>query len=598
MPFVLKYFLLVFSVIVIVAFSTSTVLAQPFVADKNVGNATEEYVPGELIITLKQRSQVPTAREISSFHTKMMTIVPHYNEISKWESATINVSVIKVDEGDEKIYMKFLKKNPNIASVELNRVVKSREHVTSSDPDFSLQSWNYDAVNVVESWHYSTGTSSTMVAVVDTGIDWNNEDLNTGIWSNDDSCTGGTDNDSNGKIDDCRGWDFVNNDNNPIDDESHGTFVSGIIGARLNNGIRGVGVAPQITLMPVKVLDSSGSGSESDVIAGMEYAISNGAKVINLSLGSYGTCSSAMQNVLNSAYSDNVLVIHAAGQSGTINMTDSIASCDHVISVTATDNLNKDTSYTDQVSSIDLAAPGGDVPNTANPGALLVYSNLLNNDFGGGIGTSFATPHVSGCTALILSVNPSLTFDQVENKLETSALDLTESAYTPNNASVGKDSVFGYGLLQCDVAVTRSLPSGMITGVKYDDINANGMQDIGETGISGVTMTIYNYASNTYQTATTASDGSFQFDDVAAGIFFLYETNIPTGYRVTEPVYGYYYQDIAANQTLTLNFGNSISVTLSRVLSDSSATTDSISTVLTAARTLTDSFTITDSNAE
>lgn len=111
--------------------------------------------------------------------------------------------------------------------------------------------------------------------------------------------------------------------------------------------------------------------------------------------------------------------------------------------------------------------------------------------------------------------------------------------------------------MQYDVAVTRSLPSGTITGIKYDDTNANGMQDTGEPGISGVTMTIYNYASNTYQTAVTSSDGSFQFNDVAAGTFFLYETNIPTGYRVTEPVYGYYYQDIAANQTLTLNFGNS-----------------------------------------
>jgi len=351
----------------------------------------------------------------------------------------------------------MLKNNPNIASVERDTIVHARGHVTASDPNFSDQTFNYNAITIPGAWHFTTGDPSIIVAVVDTGIEWTHIDLSANIWSNDDSCTGGVDNDVNGFIDDCRGWNFVNSNNDPDDDNGHGTPVSGIIAAVRNNGIQGTGSAPNVTLMPLKALDSFGDGFNSDIIAAMNYAVDNGARIINLSLGSDGPCPASFQTALDNAFANNVLVVHAAGELGgtnRIDVEDSIASCNHVISVTSTDNLNQSTSYDDWVDSIDLAAPGGDVANVDNPITLGISSTFLGNTFDGfNFGTSFAAPHVSGCAALVYSVNPTLTFDEAEAVLETTALDLTDSGKTINLASVGKDKVFGHGLLQCGAAV-------------------------------------------------------------------------------------------------------------------------------------------------
>jgi len=415
-----------------------------------------EYVPGQLIITLKQESAFPNAREISTFHSRMSDALPDYLDMRKWDSPKANISVINVDPSEEENYITMLKNNPNVASVERDQIVHARGHVTASDPNFSDQTPNYNAITILDAWHFTTGDPSIIVAVVDTGTDWNHIDLSANIWSNDDSCTGGVDNDANGFIDDCRGWDFVNSDNNPDDDNGHGTPVSGIIAAVRNNGIQGTGSAPNVTLMPLKVLDSGGSGFNSDIIAAMNYAVDNGARIINLSLGADGPCPASFQTALDNAFANNVLVVHAAGESGTnrIDVEDNIASCNNVISVTSTDDLNQSTSYDDWVDSIDLAAPGGDFANVDNPITLGISSTFLANTFDGlNFGTSFAAPHVSGCAALVYSVDPTLTFDEAESVLETTALDLTDSGKTINLATVGKDKVFGHGLVQCGAAV-------------------------------------------------------------------------------------------------------------------------------------------------
>jgi len=425
--------------------------------DPNFQSSTGiEYVPGQLIITLKQESTIPHAREISTFHSRMTDALPDYLDMRKWDSPKTNISVINVDPSEEENYIAMLKNNPNIASVERDTIVHARGHVTASDPNFSDQTFNYNAITIPGAWHFTTGDPSIIVAVIDTGIEWTHIDLSANIWSNDDSCTGGVDNDVNGFIDDCRGWDFVNSDNNPDDDNGHGTPVSGIIAAVRNNGIQGTGSAPNVTLMPLKVLDSGGSGFNSDIIAAMNYAVDNGARIINLSLGSDGPCPASFQTALDNAFANNVLVVHAAGESGTnrIDVEDSIASCNHVISVTSTDNLNQSTSYDDWVDSIDLAAPGGDVVNPDNPIQLGISSTFLVDSFDGfNFGTSFAAPHVSGCAALVYSIDPTLTFDEAESVLETTALDLTDSGKTINLATVGKDKVFGHGLVQCRAAV-------------------------------------------------------------------------------------------------------------------------------------------------
>jgi subtilisin family serine protease len=420
------------------------------------------YVPGELIITLKESNNMAIA-ENNDFHSRMMEAIPNFENSVKWESVPLHASLIKVKEGEEIAQITTLKQNPNIESVELNSINYARG-VVSTDPNFSLQ-WHLNSVNAPKAWNFTTGSPNIIVAVIDTGIDYNHSDLISGIWNNtSDSCTDGVDNDSNGKIDDCRGWDFVNNDNNPIDDSGHGTFVSGIIGARLNN-IFGASMAPNISLMPIKALNSGGVGNTGNLTAAITYAVNNGADVINMSLGAYGTCSPVMQNAVNYANANGVVVVVAAGEGfpRQIDKADKWPLCDHVISVTSTDNFNNSAHYSDEVNTNDLAAPGGDQTPGGHLGSLPIFSTLIGNTFSTAIGTSFAAPHVSGCAALMKTLNSTLGADLIQSKMEISALDLTDSGYILNNATVGKDKVFGWGLIKCDAALIAALDANSPT---------------------------------------------------------------------------------------------------------------------------------------
>ncbi len=492
------------------------------------------YVPGELIITLKKESNELAIRENNDFHSRMIDVIPNFENSVKWESAPLNTSLIKVKVGEELAQIKALKQNPNVESVELNTIQYERGHIISTDPDFSSQ-WHLNATNATGSWHYTTGSPNIIVAVIDTGIEWTHSDLSSGIWNNtDDSCTGGVDNDSNGKVADCRGWDFVNNDNNPTDDRGHGTFVAGIIGARLNT-VFGASMAPNISLMPVKVLNSAGSGTLSNLLNATTYAVDNGADVINMSLGAYGPCSGSMQTAVNYANANGVVFVVAAGESAGTDIADSWPLCDHVISVTATDNLNESAHYSDWVDTNDLAAPGGDtLVSGGSVDSLPVASTYLNNTFAGGIGTSYATPHVSGCAALIKTLDSNFGADFIQSKMEESALDLTDSGYLPNLATFGKDKVFGWGLLQCDAA--------LLTGVgAAHTANITSVAPISNSIVNGSFSAVYSLSkivsSGTITFTRTAGvvDGgshiyNFTIADEAPGSHPISRTMLETGF--------------------------------------------------------------------
>lgn len=184
-----------------------------------------------------------------------------------------------------------------------------------NDPFYQSGAQGYlDAVNVPAVWDSSSGEGQ-LIAIIDTGVDWYHPDLVENIWINEDEIAGnGQDNDGNGFRDDIHGWDFVNNDNNPNDDNSHGTHVAGIAAASTNNAIGIAGIAPGAKIMPIKVLQSSGRGNTSDLAAGINYAVQNGATVINMSLGTYGE-SFTVKTALENAYAYAVLVA-AAGNDG------------------------------------------------------------------------------------------------------------------------------------------------------------------------------------------------------------------------------------------------------------------------------------------
>ena len=187
---------------------------------------------------------------------------------------------------------------------------KTATGLIPNDPLYNSQ-WGIPATNIDKVWNTTTGDSTAIIAILDTGVDWKHPDLAANIWKNKQEIPdNGIDDDGNGLIDDIRGWDFINNDNNPMDDNSHGTHVAGIAAAVGNNGIGIAGVNWRAKIMPIKVFQSSGKGDAATIAKGITYAASKGATVINMSFGSY-TESLTMKNALASAYATAVLVAAA-----------------------------------------------------------------------------------------------------------------------------------------------------------------------------------------------------------------------------------------------------------------------------------------------
>lgn len=247
-----------------------------------------------------------------------------------------NVFLLKLNDENENILglAEELKNNKNVEYVEPNynfsvndftieseiiypKSKKSNSfNVTPDDPLYTEQS-NISAVKIDQVWNtYGTGDGSQTIAILDTGVDYTHPDLEPNIWINQEELNGveGFDDDGNGYIDDIRGWDFINLDNAPLDDNMHGTHVAGIAGALGGNGIGIAGAAWNVKLMPIKVFQSNGVGNSSTIAEGVTYASVNGATILNMSFGSYAE-SSTLRIALENAYASAVLVA-AAGNDG------------------------------------------------------------------------------------------------------------------------------------------------------------------------------------------------------------------------------------------------------------------------------------------
>jgi len=279
----------------------------------------------------------------------------------------------------------------------------------------SSTDWNLNAVNAPKSWAQGYAGQGVVVAVVDSGVDWSHPDLQTAIWTNTDEIPGdGIDNDRNGFVDDVRGWDFAGSDNNPLDENGHGTHVAGTIAAARND-LGATGVAYMALVMPVRVLGASGSGTDYAVAQGIRYAVDNGAEIINLSLES-NHLSGVMSSALAYAASKDVLIVSAAGNESAVSPSSPARSSSqwtNIISVGAHDRSNLPANFSNEVGTagaIQVAAPGVDI-----------FSTLPNNRYGRMSGTSMAAPHVAGLAALALSANPPLTSNQLRGLLKAGA---------------------------------------------------------------------------------------------------------------------------------------------------------------------------------
>lgn len=311
--------------------------------------------------------------------------------------------VVEVDAGEVEEAKAELLQNPAVLSVHEEQIYQAA--LIPNDPRFAEQfglhseAWPVD-INAPEAWDRTTGSENTVIAVVDGGVDLAHEDLRDKIWVNGGEVAGNRiDDDGNGFIDDAHGWDFVKN--TPADVAiDHATHVAGITAASGNNGVGVAGVDWGARIMSVRVLGSSGFGGEAGIVEGINYAVANGAKIINLSL--VGSSSQALSDAVENAYAAGVVVAAAAGNSG-IN-TDrfsvfpvcaDVGGVNMVLGVGALDEEGMPANFSNYGRCVDVSAPGKDI-----------LSARTGDRYGTMKGTSMASPFVAGVAGLYVSLKP------------------------------------------------------------------------------------------------------------------------------------------------------------------------------------------------
>jgi subtilisin family serine protease len=266
-------------------------------------------------------------------------------------------------------------------------------------------------------WGIATGNPAVRVAIVDTGIDYFHPDLEANVWVNPGEIPGnGIDDDDNGFVDDVHGYDFVNGDGDPLDDQMHGTHVAGIVGAVGNNGVGVSGVAWHASLMAIKAFNGRGEATLFDVLESISYAVANGARVLNASWMSPEK-SRALGDAIAAAHGAGLLVIAAAGNDRT-DVVGYPAAYPESIAVAATNNRDRRSLFSNYGPHVVLAAPGESI-----------LSTVPDNRYDVASGTSMAAPHVTGIAALVLGVHPDLENTAVEDILRSACDPLDNPEY-------------------------------------------------------------------------------------------------------------------------------------------------------------------------
>lgn len=281
---------------------------------------------------------------------------------------------------------------------------------------YGLYSGN-QGINAFGGWDIERGNNSVIIAIVDTGVDYTHQDLA-------------------GKV--IKGYDFVNGDYDPIDDNGHGTHVAGIAGALTNNGVGVAGVCQGCSILAVKVISADGSGANSWIANGIANAVNLGANIINLSLGGLDN-SSTIRLAVQQATQQGALVVAASGNDGS-GAPLYPAALPEVLAVGATTQSGDKASFSNYGNHLALAAPGE-----------AIYSTLPNNRYDAWNGTSMASPHVAGLAGLLLSRNRNLTNSQLRQIMIDTAQDL---------GAAGRDTYFGYGKINVATALSQTPDSG------------------------------------------------------------------------------------------------------------------------------------------
>ncbi len=393
---------------------------------------------------------------------------------------------------------------PGIAYAEPNYAFSI--DATPNDPRFS-ELWGLnntrqtggtlDAdIDAPEAWGIATGSGKVVVGVIDTGVDYTHADLAANMWVNPGEIPeDGIDNDGNGYADDVYGWDFVNDDNDPFDDNGHGTHVSGTIAAEGDNATGVVGVNWSAQVMALKFLDSAGNGTTADAVAAVSYAtMMHDDFGINVCVTSSswggGSFSQALEDAIGASGAAGMLFVAAAGNNG----SDSDASpyypasytLENIISVAATDHNDAKASFSNYgATSVDLAAPG-----------VGILSTTPGNTYGLKDGTSMATPHVAGVAALAWSTASGATAALIKEAI----LDGADSIAAMAGISVTGGRLNAYGTLQrVGMTVSGSSPDdGEIVATRPTDFVIHFSLPIDSTTLHAADLQVNGLPANNY----------------------------------------------------------------------------------------------------
>ena len=385
--------ILMFSVVLVSAASNTGV---------SEGEIQGEAIPGEVIVGFKGAITGSAAQE--------SLITRHGGEILDKEPA---LNCVLVRAKDVHTFIRNIMREEMVDYAEPNYIVRAT--YTPNDPYYSHQ-WGLPAIKADKAWDIEKGNKSVKIAIVDTGIDYTHEDIAPNYVSG--------------------GYDWVNGDTDPLDDNGHGTHCAGIAAAVIDNG-KGIAGVAQVSIMAEKVLDRYGYGSNWNVARGIVHATQSGANVISMSLGS-SSFSRILQKACLYAWRNGCILVAAAGNDG-VRSIGYPARFKTVICVGSIDRSNSRSSFSNYGPQMELVAPGEYILSTY-PGDMYVYMS----------GTSMATPHVAGVAALVWSHNPTLRNRDVRIILARTADDL---------GTLGWDEEYGFGRVDAEEAVLNATAS-------------------------------------------------------------------------------------------------------------------------------------------
>jgi thermitase len=405
-------------------------IALPGAIPAQAGQRHERFAAGHILVTPRHtvddaQFTALTARHGGKDHSRVRATRLH---------------IVDVAPGQEEATVQALALDPQVESAEVDRLVDP-EVTTVNDPYFSSE-WHLATIGAPTAWDIAKGAGVT-VAILDSGVD-------------------GTHPDFVGKL--VPGWNLVDNNSNTSDVYGHGTMVAGVVGAASNNGIGVASIAPDASIMPVRVALTSGSAYISTIANGIVYAADHGAQIANASFATL-TGSPTIQSAANYMRSKGGLMVVAAGNYGVL---DSTPNTDAVISVSATNSSDALTSWSSYGPYVDVSAPGNSIMTTTNGGGYAYVS-----------GTSFSSPATCAVLALMKSANPALSNVVLEALLKSTAVDLGTPGY---------DQYYGYGRINAAAAVTAAASYGVTADTQAPTVSIS--SPTGGTVSSTVTVNI------------------------------------------------------------------------------------------------------------